>query len=199
MHFPLCPSNIPNPKQVLIETWRDLELLMDNDDISAIGVSNFDIPDLEILMDAMETSTYPFVNQCEFHPYNHPKELLRFCHENRIQFEGYCPLAKGKLLTELPIVKIAEKLCKSPAQVLIKWSIQNNVLTIPKSTKKHRVLENIQALDFDIPDNDMNVLNNLNQNMRIIDLTNLQTRLDQDLPDGYKMKKFPCILPNIVA
>jgi len=199
MHFPTCPSNVENPNRVLIETWRQLELLLDKEQIRAIGVSNFDIEDLEILMDSMETSMNPLVNQCEFHPYNHPKSLLRFCQDAQIQFEGYCPLAKGKILNEPPVVRVAKKLQKSPAQVLIKWSIQHDVLTIPKSTKKHRVLENFQALDFEIPDKEMNLLDNLNQQMRIIDLSDLQLRLDQDLPDGYKMKKFPCILPDFIA
>jgi len=65
-------------------------------------------------------------------------------------FVGYCPLAKGKLLSESPILKIAQDLGKTPAQVMIRWSIQNGVIAIPKSTKKERVLENFQVVEFHI-------------------------------------------------
>jgi diketogulonate reductase-like aldo/keto reductase len=149
-------------------------------------------------MESMETSgLIPHVNQCEFHPYQNPSELREFCEANRIQFEGHCPLAKGKLLNEEPVLKVAEMVGKTPAQVLIRWSLQNNVLTIPKSTKQDRIVENFGALGFELPADCMNLLNNLHQDWRIIELKDFQKRLDKDLPDGYKISKFHSILPNI--
>lgn len=196
LHFPTCPSDVANPQQVIEETWRQLELLLDEGRIRALGVSNFLEEDLERLMTSMETSgSLPHVNQCEFHPYQNPRNLRRFCDENEIQFQGFCPLAKGKLLYEEPIVKIAHDVGKSPAQVLIRWSIQNNVLTIPKSTKRERVRENFQALEFQLPDETMAALDEISTRWRIIELDNVRQKLDNDLPDGYKMKKFHCVLP----
>ena len=195
LHFPNCPSNVSNPLQVIQETWRELELLLDEEKVRSIGVSNFQVDQLEDLVGPETSGMWPHVNQCEFHPYQHPKELMEFCEENRIQFGGFCPLAKGKILQDKPILDLARTLQKSPAQILIRWSIQHNALTIPKSTKKEHIRENFLALDFELPDFAMEILDNLHTNMRLVDIDNIQQRLDQDLPDGYKMKNFSCILP----
>lgn len=198
LHFPTCPTSVENPHAVVEETWRELELMLDEEKIRAIGVSNFQQNDLERLIAAEETSgIVPHVNQCEFHPYQNPADLLDFCKEYDIQFEGFCPLGKGKLLSEKPIVELAKQFGKSPAQILIRWAIQKDVLTIPKSTKKERVLENYQSLDFQLPNTAMEILNGLHNNFRIIELDNVRQRLDNDhLVDGYKLKKFTCILPK---
>jgi len=85
----------------------------------------------------------------------------------------------------------------SPAQILIRWSLQHNVSTIPKSTKKSRILENFQSIDFELSEDSMLVLDELHiNNYRVINLEDMQERIDKDLPDGYKMKMFPCSLPN---
>ncbi len=91
----------------------------------------------------METaSVVPHVNQCEFHPLQNPTELRRFCADAGIQFQGYCPLGKGQLLDEPEVVEVARAVAKTPAQVLIRWSVQNGAVTIPKSTKKERIHQN---------------------------------------------------------
>lgn len=102
-------------------------------------------------------------------------------------------------MTHDPVVKIAQSVGKTPAQVLVRWSIQNKVLTIPKSTKKERVLENFEALDFELPDSSMEILDNLHQDFRVIALENVEAKLDTDLPDGYKMSKFPCSFPSLLT
>jgi diketogulonate reductase-like aldo/keto reductase len=85
------------------ETWRELELLLDQEKIRSVGVSNFQVSDLEELIDSMEKSdTLPHVNQCEFHPCQNPEELVKFCLTNQIQFGGFCPLAKGQLILKCP-------------------------------------------------------------------------------------------------
>ena len=86
LHFPVCPFDVEHPKRVIEETWRELEVLLDEGRIRSIGVSNFKVDDLEELLDSMETSNIlPHVNQCEFHPYQNPKELIKFCQDNQIQ------------------------------------------------------------------------------------------------------------------
>ncbi|XP_013780122.1 uncharacterized oxidoreductase ZK1290.5-like [Limulus polyphemus] len=185
MHWPECMSSCSNKWQILEETWRSLELLLDEGLCRSIGVSNYDIPDLEKQLDTC--SVVPFVNQVEFHPYQNPKALFEYCKENKIQFHGYSPLAKGQILKEAPVTQIAKHHNRTPAQVLIRWSIQNEVVTIPKSTNKHRVKENAQVFNFELSPEEMDLLNNLHDGRRIVDVSTLQSRIDSDLPDGYKL------------
>ena len=93
-----------------------------------------------------EASVVPHVNQCEFHPYHNPKELREYCQQNGIQFMGYCPLAKGMIFNKEPVTRVTNEVGKTSAQVLIRWSIQNGVVTIPKSIKEERVLQNSQVI-----------------------------------------------------
>lgn len=186
LHWPLCPSTYSDKWKLLHDTWRALECLLDEGRISSIGVSNCDVDDLINFKD--NCTVLPHVNQVEFHPYHNPKELRNYCKEFKIQFEGYCPLGKGKLLKELPIIEVAKHCKRTPAQILIRWSIQNNVVTIPKSTKLERVKENSMVFDFTIPEEDMNILNNMNENRRYIDVSNMQYKIDNPQPDGYKLK-----------
>ncbi|XP_023216270.1 uncharacterized oxidoreductase ZK1290.5-like [Centruroides sculpturatus] len=186
LHWPLCPSTCSDKWNLLHETWRTLECLLDEGRISAIGVSNCNIDDLVKFQE--NCTIVPHVNQVEFHPYHNLKDLRDYCNEYKIQFEGYCPLGKGKLLKEKPIIEVAKHCNRTPAQVLIRWSIQNEVITIPKSTKIERVKENSMVFDFVIPEKEMNILNNLNENRRYIDISNMQYKIDNPQPDGYKLK-----------
>lgn len=186
LHWPLCHSSCENKKKTLEDTWRVLELLYDEGFCRAIGVSNYNRADLESLL---ETSTVsPHVNQVEFHPFQNPQKLRKFCKENKIQIEGYCPLGKGQILNEEPVVHLARHYGRTSAQILIRWSIQNGVVTIPKSTKEKRVKENSQVFDFKLSEGDMNMLNNLHENRRFVDVSNIQDKIDKCLPDGYKLR-----------
>ncbi len=142
MHWPKCMDGVDR-KQCLQDTWRALELELESGRCRAIGVSNFVESDLEDL--AETASLAPHVNQCEFHPLQNPVELREYCAEEGIQFQGYCPLGKGQLLGVPEVVRVAERVGKTPAQVLIRWSVQNGVVTIPKSTRKERIWENSQV------------------------------------------------------
>ncbi|XP_013403334.1 uncharacterized protein LOC106168714 [Lingula anatina] len=159
LHWPYCPLAEKDPKHTLHESWRALEDLYDEGKIKAIGVSNFLIPHLEDLLE--ECRIRPMVNQVEHHPYNNEKALFQFCKDNNIQYEGYCPLAKGRILNEPIVVEIAQQHNKTPAQVLIRWSLQDGIVTIPKSTKESRVLENCQVFDFTLSDSQMTTLHGL--------------------------------------
>ncbi|KAL7634135.1 UNVERIFIED_CONTAM: hypothetical protein RMT77_015463 [Armadillidium vulgare] len=139
LHWPEVPSG-HDRKTLINEAWRTLELLYDEGMFRAIGVSNFFEEHLESLLE--DCSITPHVNQCEFHPFNNPLELRQMCEENKIQFEGYSPLAKGKVLSSSFVTELSEDIGKTPSQILIRWSIQNNVPTIPKSTKCQRIEEN---------------------------------------------------------
>lgn len=189
MHWPECPSTCEDRQGMLDETWRQLELLYDEGLCEAIGVSNYEVPDLEKLLD--NCSIVPHANQVEFHPYHYPSDLLQFCAEQGIQFQGYSPLGKGNLINDPEVLKVAAKCSRTPAQVLIRWSIQHKVIAIPKSTKKYRVQENSQVFDFQLSREDMSRLNNLNRGIKYIQRSGIQQKIDSDLPDGYKLHLTP--------
>ncbi|KAA0203705.1 hypothetical protein HAZT_HAZT010296 [Hyalella azteca] len=145
LHWPLVPSWCTDSKQLLSETWRTLELLYDEERVRCIGVSNFDESDLLELLSDPELSTTPHINQCEFHPFHNPIRIRDFCSQHHIQFEGYCPLGKGKILDDPVLVEMAKVYRKSVSQILIRWNIQQRVVCIPKSTKPERVEINSQV------------------------------------------------------
>jgi diketogulonate reductase-like aldo/keto reductase len=129
----------------------------------AIGVSNYSIRELNELLD--KSDIVPAVNQVEFHPFLYQEELLRFCKNNKIQLEAYSPLTRGKRLNHPNILELIKKYNKTPAQVLIRWSLQHNVVVIPKSIHEARIKENSQVFDFQLEPKDMKLLDSLNENL----------------------------------
>ncbi|WP_163114040.1 aldo/keto reductase [Bacillus velezensis] len=148
-----------------IDAWRALETLYRDGRIKAIGVSNFQIHHLKHLM--KETEIKPMINQVEYHPRLTQKELLAFCTEQGIQLEAWSPLMQGQLLDHTVLQEITEKYGKSAAQVILRWDLQNGVITIPKSTKKHRIEENANVFDFELSADDMKRIDDLNENLRV--------------------------------
>lgn len=147
------------------EAWRALETLYKEGRVKAIGVSNFQIHHLEELMKDAEIK--PMVNQVEYHPRLTQKELQAFCQQQDIQLEAWSPLMQGQLLDNTDIQEIADKYGKSVAQVILRWDLQNGVITIPKSTKEHRIAENATVFDFELTADDMKRIDSLNQNHRV--------------------------------
>ncbi|MEK4345273.1 MULTISPECIES: aldo/keto reductase [Paenibacillus] len=147
------------------ETWRALETLYKEGRVKAIGVSNFQIHHLEDVMKDAEIK--PMVNQVELHPYLSQQALLSFCQEQGIQLEAWSPLMQGQLLDQPVLKQIAAKYSKSVAQVIIRWDLQRGIITIPKSTKEHRIIENVDVFDFLLTEEDMNLINALNQDQRV--------------------------------
>jgi methylglyoxal/glyoxal reductase len=147
------------------EAWRALETLYKEGRVKAIGVSNFQIHHLEDLMKDAEIK--PMVNQVEYHPRLTQKELQVFCRQQDIQLEAWSPLMQGELLDNVDLQEIADKYGKSVAQVILRWDLQNGVITIPKSTKEHRIAENATVFDFELTAVDMKRMDSLNQNHRV--------------------------------
>ncbi len=139
--------------------WRVLEKLYKEGRIKAIGVSNFSIKQLDTHVQIHEIT--PAVNQVEFHPFLYRKELLESCRLHRIQLEAYSPLTRGERLNHPVIKQMAERYGKSPAQLLIRWCIQHDVVVIPKSSHQERMKQNAQVFDFEIAPDDMRVLDAL--------------------------------------
>jgi methylglyoxal/glyoxal reductase len=147
------------------EAWQALETLYKDGKVKAIGVSNFQVHHLEDVM--KDAVIKPMVNQVEYHPRLTQKEVKAFCHQHGIQFEAWSPLMQGQLF-ENPILKeVASKYNKTVAQVILRWDLQNGVVTIPKSTKEHRIIENSNIFDFELTTEDMDRISNLNENLRV--------------------------------
>ncbi|WP_282937345.1 aldo/keto reductase [Paenibacillus sp. RC67] len=147
------------------EAWRALETLYKAGRVKAIGVSNFHIDHLEDLMKDAEVK--PAVNQVEFHPRLTQQPLRDFCREQGIQFEAWSPLMQGQLLDNPVLQELAAKYGKSVAQIILRWDLQHGVITIPKSTKENRIIENADLFDFELTKEDVTQIDQLNQNLRV--------------------------------
>lgn len=148
------------------ETWKALIKLLNNGKVKAIGVSNYSVDELKETI--QNSDIVPAINQVEFHPFLYQKDLLQFCKNNAIQLEAYSPLTRGKRLNHSGVINIAERYNKSPAQILIRWSLQHDLVVIPKSSHEERILENSKVFDFHINQKDMEVLDSLNENLRTV-------------------------------
>ncbi|WP_273835424.1 aldo/keto reductase [Guptibacillus sedimenti] len=147
------------------ETWKAMEKLYKDGRIRAIGVSNFHPNHLEDLMKDAEIK--PMVNQVEFHPLLNQKELREYCKQHSIQLEAWSPLAQGKLLDHKVVKEIAEQHGKSTAQVIIRWDLEHEVVTIPKSSNPERIKQNFDVFDFELTQDNIRALDELNQNERM--------------------------------
>ncbi|KAM9789370.1 putative oxidoreductase ZK1290.5 [Neosynchiropus ocellatus] len=154
-----------NNREMRAESWRALEELYNEGLCRSIGVSNFTVRHLEQLK--KDCTVVPHVNQVEYHPYQQPTQLMEYCRRNAIAFQGYSPLAKGQALSDPTINQLAEKYERSPAQICIRWSLQNGAITIPKSTKKERARENTEVFGFQLTEDDMEKMNQLHDGRHV--------------------------------
>lgn len=155
----------PQPaKGLYVETWRALEKLKADGLARSIGVSNFLIPHLERLL--AETDVVPAVNQIEVHPTFQQRELREYCWDHDIVPEAYSPLARGEVLNHPLITELAAKYGKTPAQVILRWHIQEGHIVIPKSVTRSRIEENFRVFDFDLSEEDMTRFDGLDRGQR---------------------------------
>lgn len=147
------------------KSWKVMEQIYQSGRAKAIGVSNFMVHHLEDIL--LDCQVVPAVNQVEFHPFLVQPELLKFCQENKIQVEAWSPLMQGQIVTNATVQKLAEKYRKTPAQVVLRWDLQHEVVTIPKSSHKTRITENAGIFDFELSPEDMNILDALDEGKRV--------------------------------
>lgn len=157
-----------------IETWQGMEDVKEAGLAKSIGLSNFNHEMINRILTMCRHR--PTVNQVECHPYLNQRKLLDFCTEKNIVLTAYCPLGMPhrsdakkddpELLADSTVNRLAEKYHKSPAQILIRYQIQRNVIVIPKSVNESRIKANIDVFDFGISSEDMCELENLNKNFR---------------------------------
>jgi len=147
IHWPVPQANL------FAETWKALVRLKEEGRVHSIGVSNFTIETLERIID--DTGVVPAVNQIECHPRFQQVELRAFHEANGIATTSWSPLGRGDLLADPVIVAIADKHGRTPAQVTLRWHLENGLIAIPKSANPDRQGENLQTLDFRLDGEDL--------------------------------------------
>jgi aldehyde reductase len=172
-------GNVISSDVDFLETWRAMEDAVTVGKIRSIGLSNFNISQIERIINSGQIK--PSNLQIEIHPYLPQNDLIRYCQKNDIVVTAYSPLANNSnyygrkhdspnLLHEPDIVEIAQKHTKTPAQVAIRWALQRNTIVIPKSVTKNRIHENIDVFDFSLSEQEMQKIDNLDRNWRTCDL-----------------------------
>jgi diketogulonate reductase-like aldo/keto reductase len=127
----------------------------------SIGISNFSVAEVDEVLSV--ASTPPVVNQVQFSPFEFRRRLLAACEERHIVIEAYSPLGTGRHLADPAVTEIAERVGRTPAQVLLRWCLQRDTVVISKSTHRERIEENAQIFDFELSSEDMAALDALDR------------------------------------
>ncbi|MCF6744421.1 aldo/keto reductase [Blastococcus sp. KM273128] len=159
IHWPLPGIDVD-----YVETWKAMEEIYRDGRCRAIGVSNFKPHHLQRLFD--ETEVVPAVNQIEVHPYLAQDDVRAFDAEHQIVTEAWSPIAQGKVLGDPAITGIAERLGRTPAQVVLRWHVQRGDVVFPKSSSRERMEENFALFDFELDRDDMATLTGLDRGER---------------------------------
>jgi diketogulonate reductase-like aldo/keto reductase len=156
LHFPVSVARK--------RAWKVLEQIYAAGQAKSIGVSNYTVRHLEGLKKYADVT--PAVNQVELHVFLQQPELLDYCRANNIVVEAYSPLAHAKALHEPFLNELAKKYNKTPAQIMLHWLVQQDLVILPKSVTPARIKQNIEVFDFEIEPDDMEKLKTLESNLR---------------------------------
>jgi diketogulonate reductase-like aldo/keto reductase len=141
--------------------WPGMEAARERGHARSIGVSNFSVDELEQVMAV--ASSPPVINQVQFSPFEYRRALLDRCEALGVAVEAYSPLGTGRHLGDPTVAAIADRLGRTPAQVLLRWGIQRGTIVLPKSTHQERIEENAAVFDFTLSDEDLATLDGLDQ------------------------------------
>lgn len=147
-----------------IKSYKVMEELYKEGKIKSLGVCNCKKHHLEALLKEIEI--FPVVDQMEYSPQIQDEEIYNFCKENNIVLEAWSPLGRGTCLNNEAISEIASKYNKSTAQVIIRWLLQKDIVPLPKSVHENRIIENANVFDFELTEDEIKTINDLNQNLR---------------------------------
>ncbi len=156
----------PNHDIPMEDTFAGFELLVQRGMVRSIGVSNFVV---QRLHRAIGISAVPIcINQVEYHPMLNQSKLHEFCMKNAIYLTAYCPLGRGEALRLAVIQKLAEHYGKTPAQICLRWLLQKSIVAIPKTSSRERLAENMRLFDWDLAAEDMQRIDDIPLNKRLI-------------------------------
>jgi diketogulonate reductase-like aldo/keto reductase len=139
--------------------WDGMQRARESGHARSIGVSNFSIAELDELIAVADVA--PTVDQVQFSPFEYRRRLLEACEERGVVIEAYSPLGTGRHLGDRTVAEIADRLGRTPAQVLIRWSVQRELVVLPKSTHRERIAQNAEVFDFTLSGEDMAALDAL--------------------------------------
>lgn len=146
--------------------YKELIQLYKQNKVKVIGVSNFNENELDALY--RECGEYPMINQIELHPYNTMKSIVAYCKEHGIQVEAYSPFGRGNFVGEIlnnsQLQEMATAHGKTVGQVVLRWIVQQGIVTIPRSTNEERMKQNLDVFDFALTEGEMQYIDSLNQN-----------------------------------
>ena len=156
----------PNKNIPLEETLRAFKKLVDEKKVKSIGISNFTI---KRIREAKEKSKVPIsINQVEYPPYLNQESLLEECKRNKIALTAYSPLARGKILDDPILIKIASEVNKKPGQVALRWLIQKGIIVIPKASSETHLKENRDIFDFKLNEEQMEEIDDIQIKRRLV-------------------------------
>jgi 2,5-diketo-D-gluconate reductase A len=161
IHWPL-PTRYDGD---FVSTWATLEEFYRDGRARSVGVSNFQAHHLRRLHE--ETEILPAVNQIEVHPYLTQVELRAFCAKHQIAIEAWSPIGQGKVLDDPTIREIAERVGKTPAQVVLRWHIERGDIVFPKSVTPERIAENFDVFGFELGESEVDAIAELDRGERI--------------------------------
>jgi diketogulonate reductase-like aldo/keto reductase len=141
--------------------WPGMERARERGFARSIGVSNFSLAELDQLLS--DLTTPPVINQVQFSPFEFRRRLLQGCEERSVALEAYSPLGTGRHLRDRRVRQVAERVGRTPAQVLLRWCLQRNLVVLPKSTHRERIVENARIFDFTLSAEDMAALDALDK------------------------------------
>jgi diketogulonate reductase-like aldo/keto reductase len=157
IHFPVTGRRL--------DTWRALVEAQREGKARSIGVSNFTVRHLEELL--ATTDVRPAVNQVELSPFLQQRELRAFCARHDIVVEAYSPLTQGKRLGHPTLVEVAQRVGRTPAQTMLRWALQHQLVVLPKSVTPARIEENAAIFDFELPPAELQRLDGLEEGLRV--------------------------------
>jgi diketogulonate reductase-like aldo/keto reductase len=141
--------------------WEGMQRAHRSGYARSIGVSNFSAAEIDAVLQVADVP--PVVNQVQFSPFEYRRRLLETCESRGVALEAYSPLGTGRHLDDRHVAQIAERLGRTPAQVLIRWALQRGLVVLPKSTHRERIEQNAQVFDFHLTEEDMTALDRLDR------------------------------------
>jgi diketogulonate reductase-like aldo/keto reductase len=148
------------------EAWLGLQDAVEKGLVKSIGVSNWAPKHIDQLMKEEGVYIFPAVNQVEYHPWNQQREITKYCKEKGIIMVAYSPLTQGRRLKDATIAQMAEKYGKTPAQIVLRWCLQQGVVAIPKSDREERIVENKGIFGWELSNDDCQIIERLDEGQK---------------------------------